>query len=95
MCTKGSGTNSVKPPVSRLQVAQRQQVPRPVPGRLDMAEHDRGGRAQAEPMRGCAHASHCAVFTLSGQMIGADLVVEDLRGRARQRAEPAVLQPAR
>ena len=52
MCTNGSGTNSVKPPVSRLQVAQHQQMPRPVQRALDVAVHDGGGGAQAKRVRG-------------------------------------------
>ena len=42
--TNGSGTNSVKPPVSLLQVADAQQVARPVLRPVDMAEHDGRGR---------------------------------------------------
>ena len=41
----------------------------------------------------CA-SSHSSVVILSGQMRGADLVVEDLRSGARQRAQPGVHEPA-
>ena len=53
-----------------LQVAQRQQMPRPGDRPLDMAVHD-GGRSCAAPAdaRPRSTSSHCAVLTLSGQMI--------------------------
>ena len=53
--TNGSGTNSVKPPVRCLQAADAQQMARPVARRVDMAEHDGRGGAQADAMRGLDH----------------------------------------
>ena len=77
-----------------LQVAQRQQMARPVQRPLDMAEHDGGGA--------CAGRGECAVRATSSHSRGvdlvraddgADLVVQDLRRGARQGAEAGRLQP--
>ena len=68
MWTKGSGTNSVKPPV-RLQVAQRAADAAPSDcGPLDMAVHDGRRRAQADACAARCTSSHCAVLSLSGQI---------------------------
>ena len=67
--TNGSGTNSVRPAVRVCKLAQPQQVPRPMPVMVDMAEHDRRGRPDAETM--CASRPPRAIarsLILSGQM---------------------------
>ena len=87
MCTKGSGTNSVKPPVSRLQLAQAQQMPRPMQRTLDMAEHDRRGGRSPTRCAASHHVEPCAVVELVGADDGAHLVVENFGGGAGQRAE--------
>ena len=68
MCTKGSGTNSVKPPVSRWRSRVRSRCVAQLVGTLDRAEHDRDVRAQARrrgPTR-CT-SSHWSLLILSGQ----------------------------
>ena len=52
-----------------LQLADPQDMPRPVTRMVDMTEHDGGGRPDAEVMRGLDYLEPlCAVVTLSGQM---------------------------
>ena len=94
MCTKGSGTNSVKPPVSLLQGAHAQEVPRPVPVAVDVAEHDGGGAAQAHRVRRLHHLEPLRGVDLVGAEDGAHLVVEDLGRRAGQAGEARVLAGA-
>ena len=93
MCTNGSGTNSVKPPVRVLQVADAQQMPRPMPGPLDMAEHDRRRRAQAAPMRRLDDIEPFLCRELVGAERRANLVVENLGRGSGQAAEARVAQP--
>ena len=63
-----------------------------VDGRLDVPEHDRRRRPQADGVRG----AHDLEPLLGAQLVGAEdaphLVVEDLRGGARQAAEAGVAQ---
>ena len=93
MCTNGSGTNSVKPPLALLLLAHAQQVPRPVHGAVDVAEHDRVVRAEAEPVRRVVHLEPLVGRHLVGADDAPHLVVEHLRGRSRQRGEALVAQP--
>ncbi len=76
-----------------LQTAQRQQVPRPMLGPLDMAVHDRRGRRQADQMRIAHHAQPFGGGLLVGADLAADIVAEDLRRGSRQRTQPFILEP--
>ena len=67
-----------------LQIADAQQVSRPVGISIDMAEHDRGGGAQADGVRIAHHIEPLFGVHLVRTDDGADLVVEDLGRRARQ-----------
>ena len=92
MCTKGSGTNSVKPPVSRCSARVRTR----------WRAHERGCSTapnmmvtfERSPTLWAARwaSSHSSVVILSGHRIGPDLVVEDLRRRARQGRQPGVAE---
>ena len=77
----------------RGQIAHREHVRGPVRGRLDVAEHDRGGGGQTDAVCGLDHLQPLR----RGQFVGADhradIVAKDFRCRARQRAKPCVLQP--
>ena len=92
MCTKGSGTNSVKPPVStcRSRSASR--------WRDQASDVSTWPYMMVEVVRRpslCAArctSSHCAGVDLVGADDGAHLVVEDLGRRARQGAEAGLLQ---
>ena len=92
MCTNGSGTNSVKPPDCSCCCSRSEQMPRPVLRLLDVPEHDRHVRAQADAVRGLVHGEPLRGRDLVGADDRAHLVVEDLRRRARQRAEAEVAQ---
>ena len=92
MCTNGSGTNSVKPPVRACSVADAQQMARPVHRPVDVAEHDGRGRAQADRVRGLHDVEPLGGLDLVRADDGAHLVVEDLGGRAGQRAEAGALE---
>ena len=52
ICTKGNRTNSVKPPVSTCRSRRAMRCRDQDKGGLDMAVHDRRGRAQAEALCG-------------------------------------------
>ena len=75
-----------------LQVAQTQQVPRPVRVALHVPEHDRGGRRQSHRVR----LRHDVQPALRRHLVGADdaahLVVEDLGRGARQRTQARSLE---
>ena len=75
-----------------LQVADPEQVPRHVHGPLDVAEHDRRGRAEADPVRGLVHLEPLAGRDLVRAEGAPHLVVEDLGGRARERGEAGVAE---
>ena len=66
-----------------LLLARPQQVPRPVLRPLDVPEHDRHVRAQADAVRGLVHGEPLLGRDLVGADDRAHLVVEDLRRRAR------------
>ena len=77
-----------------LQLAHAQQVPRPVPVAVDVAEHD-GGGAPAGPRRARSPSprSHCAVVILSGHRTArtsSSRISAAVPGRLRQ---PRVLEP--
>ena len=91
MCTNGSGTNSVKPPVSCCSVAGAHEVAGDVHRPLDVAEHDRDVRAQADRVRGAVRFEPLLGVDLVGADDRADLVVEDLGRGAGQRGEPGFL----
>ena len=67
-------------------------MPRLIDGRLDVPEHDRGGRAQAHGVCG----AHDLEPLLGAQLVGTEhaphLVVQDLGRRAGQAAEPCVAE---
>ena len=77
-----------------LEVANAVQVARDVDRALDMAEHDRRGRAEPDAVRGAHYLEPLLRVDLVGAEDGAYLVVEDLRSRAGQTAEPGLLQLA-
>ena len=76
-----------------LQIADADQMPRPVLVALDVSEHDGRGRAKAEPMRGAHHVQPFVGADLVVAQRVAHLVVENFRRRARQGAEPGLLEP--
>ena len=80
---------------SPLLLAARSRWRAQLRGPLDVAEHDRHVRAQADAVRGVVHLEPLVGRHLVGADHRAHLVVEDLRGRARQRAEADVAQPRR
>ena len=94
MCTNGSGTNSVKPPVSfwraRVRTRWRAQLPGCSMAPNMIVTFDR--RPTEWAVRWAS--SHSSVVILSGQRSGAHRVVEDLGGGARQRLETGVHQAA-
>ena len=75
-----------------LQIADAVQVARHVDGALDVAEHDRRRRADADGVRGAHHLEPLLGVDLVGAEDGAHLVVEDLGGGARHAAEPGLFQ---
>ena len=93
MCTNGSGTNSVKPPVSFCRSRVRTQVAGPVLGLLDRAEHDRDVRAQADGVGGAVRSSHSSVLILSGQRIARTSSSRISAAVPGQRAQPGVHEP--
>ena len=62
---------------------------------VDVTEHHRHVRAQADPVRGVVHLEPLVGRHLVGADDRAHLVVEDLGGRARQRAEPEARRRSR
>ena len=95
MCTNGSGTNSVNPPVSFCSVAGAHEVAGDVDRPFDVAEHDRDVRAQPDLVRDAVRLEPLLGVDLVGADDRPDLVVEDLGRGARQRREPGVLRAAR
>ena len=75
-----------------LEVAECEEMARPGQRGLDMAEHDRRGRAETDLVRGAHHLEPRRGTDLVRADDGADLVVEDLGRGAGQRAEPRLLQ---
>ena len=75
-----------------LLLAHAEQVPRPVHRAVDVAEHDRVVRAEAQPVRRVVHLEPL----VGRHLVGADdtsyLVVQHLRRRPRQRGEALVAQ---
>ena len=95
MCTKGRGTNSVKPPVSRWSARVRTRWRAQERGCSIDAEHDGHVGAQPDAVRGAVGLEPLLGVDLVGAEHGPDLVVEDLRRRARAGSPgPASLQPA-
>ncbi len=94
MWTNGNGTNSVKPPVSSCSARTRSRCRAQCAIALDMAEHDRCGRAQADPVRGAHHLEPLVGRHLVGADDRADLRIEYLGRRTRQRRQARRLQPA-
>ena len=77
-----------------LEVANAVQVARDVDRALDMAEHDRRGRAEPDAVCGAHHLEPLLGVDLVGAEHGAHFVVKDLGGGAREAAEPGLLQLA-
>ena len=75
-----------------LQVADAQQVARPMHRPVDMAEHDRRRRAQADAVRGAHDLEPLVGRDLVGAEDVAHLVVEHLGRGAGQAAEAGVAQ---
>ncbi len=71
---------------------QMQQMPRPMPGMIDMAEHDRRRGPEADAMRRLDHGQPLRGTHLVRTDDRAYLVVEHFRCRAGQRAETGVFQ---
>ena len=90
MWTKGRGTISLNPAGPGLEVADSEEVTRPGPVVIDMPEHDGGGGAEADLVCGADHVEPFAGADLVRTEHLAHLVVEDLRRRPRQGAEPRV-----
>src|SRR3954471_22851433 len=67
-------------------------MPRPVSRALDVAEHDRRRRAQADVVRRLVNVQPLLGVHLVRADDGPDLVVEDLGGRTRKRREAGVAQ---
>src|SRR3954453_1978227 len=67
-------------------------MPRPVSRALDMAEHDRRRRTQADLVRRLVNMQPLLGVHLVRADDGPDLVVEDLGGRTRKRREAGVAQ---
>ena len=84
MWTKGRGTNSVKPPVSRCRARVRTMWRAQRPGLLDGAEHDGDVGAQPDGVGRAVGLEPLLGVDLVGAQHGPDLVVEDLGRRARQ-----------
>ena len=93
MCTKGRGTNSVNPPVSRCRLARAKKVRHPTVDPLDRTEHDRDVRAQADLVRGAVHLEPLVGIDLVRAEDRAHLVVEDLGGGTGKGLEARVAQP--
>ena len=77
-----------------LQRAGAHEVAGDVHRPLDVPEHDRDVRAQADRVRGAVRLEPLLGVDLVGADDRADLVVEDLGRGAGQRREPGLLQPA-
>ncbi len=73
--------------------ARPQQVASPVLGRLDVPEHDRHVRAQADAVRGCVHGEPLVGRDLVRADHRAHLVVQDLGGGPGKRAEAERAKP--
>ena len=73
--------------------ARPQQVARPVLGRLDVPEHDRHVRAQADAVRGCVHGEPLVGRDLVRADHRPHLVVQDLGGSPGKRAEAQRAEP--
>ena len=65
---------------------------RPVHRPFHMAEHDRRGSAEPHLCAVLITSSHSPGLDLVGAQGGADFIVENLRGRSRQRSEADALQ---
>ena len=76
-----------------LQRAQALQMPRPVHGLLHVPEHDGGRRAQTHLVRGADDFQPFVGAQLVRADDGADLVIQNLGGRARQGREARIAQP--
>ena len=83
---------AARPP---LLLARAQEVARPAPRRVGVAEHQRHVRAQADAMRRVVHGEPLRGRHLVGADHAPHLVVEHLGGRPGQRAEPEVARAAR
>ena len=81
--TKGRGTNSVKPPVSRCKRRSASRCSAQSLGGIHVPEHHGRGTAQAQAVRRAHHLKPLA----SAELVGADALAnprnEYLRGRAR------------
>ena len=95
MCTNGSGTNSVNPPVrfcrSRVAIRWRAQWQ----GLFDRAEHDRHVRREADGVGDFVGVQPFLGGDLVRAQDGADAVVEDLRGGSWKRPQPDLDQAAK
>ena len=58
-----------------------------------MAEHDGGGTAQPQPMRGTHHRLPFFRIHLIGADDGPYFIIQNLGCRARQSAKPSITQP--
>ncbi len=80
----------MNPPVSFCRARRADQVPRPVTGVLDGSEHDRDIRPQADAVRYTVHFEPPFGVDLVRAQDRSDLIVEDLRRRAWQGAQPGI-----
>ena len=76
----------------RLQAPDAQEMPRPVPRCIDVAEHDGRGRAQADAVRGRDHVEPLRRRHFVRTDDRAHLIVENFRRCSRQRAETGGFQ---
>ncbi len=75
-----------------LDVPQKGEVSRLVPGVLDVAVHDGGAGGDAQAMRRCDHADPVGGADPAGRDNLADAVVQDLGGGARQAVQAGVFE---
>ncbi len=77
----------MKPAGDRLQITNAQQVSRPVPVAVNVAEHDRGRGTQS----GFVRRAHDLEPSIGPDLVGAkrdpNLIVEDFSSRAWQRCQ--------
>ena len=75
-----------------LQLADPQDMPRPVTRMVDMTEHDGGGRPDAEAMRGLDYLEPLCGGHLIGTDDGPHLIVEDLGRGPGHRSQSGTLE---
>ena len=87
MCTNGQRHELGEAAGARLQFAHAQQMPRPVPVAVDVAEHDGRRASEADVVRGLHHLEPLGGGDLVRAQDRAHLVIEDFGRRARKAAE--------